>query len=363
MKALRVAVLVLLATACTTLAQQTDDQNQPRVVTTTENIVAVNKSGDVEIPKGTTLKLIGIWKGGLLDVRYHGQEYPIFANQTDFEKRVTTLAQQTNEVDVAALTKNRSEWPAEVALTEKMPFPIIIDGKEVGSAEYPAGMKLKLIEVQGEEVKVAHSGAVKVIPSKSTDLIARVVQARTLKMRQVAAREQTAITDSRSDDATRTPQPHIAVGALQRATGRVVLPCRYVTYRVYSLTGVLDEGSVRPQTAQVVLEIRRHEDFIKFTARAKGITDSSSDEETLLSYDMKSELLTALQSIGKRRLDQKMTPTDKEESLFSSGQVKLRCIYTADDKQVSPELTIGTREFRLLSDSDVGALMREINRL
>jgi hypothetical protein len=80
-------------------------------------------------------------------------------------------------VSLAELAKNKAEWPVEVALTEKVTWPVVIGGKERGTTELPPGTKVKLIEVLGETVKVSYTEAMKVIPTKATDLVGRVSSA------------------------------------------------------------------------------------------------------------------------------------------------------------------------------------------
>ncbi|MEI6083967.1 MAG: ankyrin repeat domain-containing protein [Verrucomicrobiota bacterium] len=80
------------------------------------------------------------------------------------------------EVVEVLLAKYRSEWPSEVLLTESTPFPVVIDGKQSGTVELSAGTKLKLIVVQGEQIKVAFNGKEQTIPVKATDLVTRVIR-------------------------------------------------------------------------------------------------------------------------------------------------------------------------------------------
>src|SRR2546428_351332 len=62
------------------------------------------------------------------------------------------------EIVEVLLPKDRSEWPPEVLLTGKTSFPAAVDGKQVETAELPVGTKLRVIGVQGEQIKVAFQG-------------------------------------------------------------------------------------------------------------------------------------------------------------------------------------------------------------
>jgi hypothetical protein len=81
-------------------------------------------------------------------------------------------------IDFVELTKNPAEWPSEVTLTEKLTWPVFVKGQPVGTMELPTGRKLKLVEVQGNQIKVALGEASQVIPAKATDLAERVLALR-----------------------------------------------------------------------------------------------------------------------------------------------------------------------------------------
>ena len=97
-----------------------------------------------------------------------------------------------------------SEWPKEVTLNQKVSFPIIIDGQEHGVAKVPVGTKLKLVEVQGEFVKLAYGATTQLVPATNTDLATQVIAAREAAGRVIAQRkENTAAAQQR----TKGPAP------------------------------------------------------------------------------------------------------------------------------------------------------------
>jgi hypothetical protein len=93
---------------------------------------------------------------------------------------------------------------------------------------------------------------------------------------------------------------------------------------------------------------------------SKSGSDKSKDEVATMPYKDKEELIEALRSIAQRRISHRMKPADKEETIFKSGDVKLRLLYTKSDKQILPELFLGGRCIVLHSDTDIAAVVREI---
>ena len=80
-------------------------------------------------------------------------------------------------------------------------------------------------------------------------------------------------------------------------------------------------------------------------------------------YKDKKKLIESLQSIAQRRISQRMNPVNKEETIFSSGDVDVDLFYTSSDKQVLPELTFKSTRLVLQSDTDIAAVIREIGAL
>lgn len=140
---------------------------------------------------------------------------------------VVTAQTITKDVDLDELARNRSEWPVEVLLTERVAFPIVFGGNEVGSAELPLGTKLKLVAVLGEQLKVAHGEAVKSIPVKSTDLITRVLQLRTKRTASPAPSAATATTPKAapaSQTGNSSGQLKLSREELQAVLDKIILP-------------------------------------------------------------------------------------------------------------------------------------------
>jgi hypothetical protein len=80
-------------------------------------------------------------------------------------------------------------------------------------------------------------------------------------------------------------------------------------------------------------------------------------------YTDKEKFIESLMGVAQRRISQRMKPVDKQETIFSSGNVKLRLLYTSSDRQVLPELSLGTRQIVLHSDPDIAAVVRELAAL
>lgn len=86
----------------------------------------------------------------------------------------------------------------EVTLTQPVQFPVLVNGKEVGSASVPAGTTLKVIEVHGDTLKVERDGVTKVIPTASTDYQARIEKADAAKKQTPSKVDETAATGKRA---------------------------------------------------------------------------------------------------------------------------------------------------------------------
>jgi hypothetical protein len=93
----------------------------------------------------------------------------------------------SNEVDLAALARRPTDWPKEITLTAPVVWPAVAGGEEAGTIELPAGTSLKLVTVLGEQLKAVHGGAINAIPTRSTDLVARVLQLRAQRVQAAAA--------------------------------------------------------------------------------------------------------------------------------------------------------------------------------
>jgi hypothetical protein len=106
-------------------------------------------------------------------------------------------------IDLSDLSKDPSQWPNELFLLEKTDFPVIIGGRESGVITAPKGAKVKLIELIDSKVKISYNGVVKVIPTESTDLLARVI----------SAHKQSEVAQSPNP----SPTPHPAKGAMRAA--------------------------------------------------------------------------------------------------------------------------------------------------
>lgn len=81
-------------------------------------------------------------------------------------------------IDLVLLAKHKEEWPGEVTLTEEISMPVVKGGQQRGIIVLARGTKLKLLELRGDQVKVAYGEASQFIPAKATDLVDRVLAAR-----------------------------------------------------------------------------------------------------------------------------------------------------------------------------------------
>lgn len=77
-------------------------------------------------------------------------------------------------VDLAAL--DRRYWPRMVKLNKAVDFAIVINGKEAGKAAAPAGVMVKLLEINGDKLSVsmATGSAPATVAAADTDVEERV---------------------------------------------------------------------------------------------------------------------------------------------------------------------------------------------
>jgi hypothetical protein len=89
------------------------------------------------------------------------------------------------EIDLAALARNRAEWPRELTLKAPLVFPVFLNGEQAGEVELQAGEKVRLLEILGATVRIQHGNHIREIPARHTDLAEQVLAAR--KAREEAA--------------------------------------------------------------------------------------------------------------------------------------------------------------------------------
>lgn len=65
-------------------------------------------------------------------------------------------------------------WPQQVKLLRCIEFPVIYNGRPVGTALAPAGLPVKLVDARGDQVMVQNGEATKWLAVNDTDVIARV---------------------------------------------------------------------------------------------------------------------------------------------------------------------------------------------
>jgi nucleoredoxin len=84
--------------------------------------------------------------------------------------------------DIPDLTTRPDLWPREVTLTAPVEVPLVVNGKNVGTAALPVGTALPVTEINGANVHLTFNGSPVITASKNTDLLARVQ--RLLKQRE-----------------------------------------------------------------------------------------------------------------------------------------------------------------------------------
>jgi|GEM_PF-645641 len=64
----------------------------------------------------------------------------------------------------------REKWPKEILLKSSISFPLVFEGKVVGSLKVPLGSTVQLLEVARDHVTVGYNNSTAVIPIKATNL-------------------------------------------------------------------------------------------------------------------------------------------------------------------------------------------------
>ena len=75
---------------------------------------------------------------------------------------------------MAWVLASKGHWPAVVALTQPVSFPVLVNGLAAGAIKVPAGTLTKVINLQAGQITVAWSGDTKAVPIEATDLIKRL---------------------------------------------------------------------------------------------------------------------------------------------------------------------------------------------
>ncbi|MCX6968017.1 MAG: hypothetical protein NTZ46_09630 [Verrucomicrobia bacterium] len=66
-------------------------------------------------------------------------------------------AKPVQAMNLAQLAANQTLWPKAVRIKKQTQFPAVLNGKEVGKLNLPAGSEVKLISITAEKVGVAYS--------------------------------------------------------------------------------------------------------------------------------------------------------------------------------------------------------------
>ncbi len=75
---------------------------------------------------------------------------------------------------MAWVLASKDRWPAVVALTQPVSFPILLNGLAAGAIKVPAGTLTKVINLQAGQITLEWSGDTKAVPIEATDLIKRL---------------------------------------------------------------------------------------------------------------------------------------------------------------------------------------------
>lgn len=86
-------------------------------------------------------------------------------------------AAQTSPDPLSWIIEHKDLWPEEVTLLQSTRFPVVIDGKVIGSAEVPAGKKVQLIKIEPAFLTAKYRGATQRLPLAATDLRRRALEA------------------------------------------------------------------------------------------------------------------------------------------------------------------------------------------
>jgi|GEM_PF-1193699 len=141
---------------------------------------------------------------------------PIAACAESEETRIlppTGAISDPHPVDqVAWLLEHKEQWPHEVITKERLEFPLVVDGKIMGSVSRPAGSSLQVSDLSTNQITVSFNSFTTNLPIDLTNL--REIAARTLMRQMQQATATPRRTPSPSPSLKPTPSPRqLSVGA------------------------------------------------------------------------------------------------------------------------------------------------------
>jgi hypothetical protein len=86
------------------------------------------------------------------------------------EMRTPVPASTASPDPLSWLLEHKNYWPKTVTLLEPGEFPVVFNGKVVGSASILSGTTVKIVEIKPNEIGVVFNGGGKRIPPKATNL-------------------------------------------------------------------------------------------------------------------------------------------------------------------------------------------------
>lgn len=133
-----------------------DGNGLPKTVINLDDLVTTSTDGrPVRIWRGTSLNVLGL-EGTALRVsgEMSAPEFNPKVRQRFFTAEALIPAAQTNLLVIVADLP--APPPREVSLTTEVSFPLILNGRKVGSSGVPAGTRVRVVEIlENDQIKVA----------------------------------------------------------------------------------------------------------------------------------------------------------------------------------------------------------------
>jgi hypothetical protein len=98
---------------------------------------------------------------------------PSSAQPLEREQAISPPKQRIRSVE--ELLRIKRYVPQEVTLTSDTKVPVIVKGKEIGSAAVSQGLKTKVVGLAGERLLLEYDSRRQTVPISSTDFLERVV--------------------------------------------------------------------------------------------------------------------------------------------------------------------------------------------
>ena len=79
-----------------------------------------------------------------------------------------------SSVDLYKLASDATRWPKTVKINHTVAFPAVVDGKEVGKVNVPAGTELKVVRIAAGKLGLVYNGGGAWVQPEETDIDDRV---------------------------------------------------------------------------------------------------------------------------------------------------------------------------------------------